>query len=181
MREYSQKDPDKKVFGPYGETPFRVLDTLISRFSIPQNWTWIDLGCGRGRLLAWLSFVRKQKKVIGVEAVPQWYEDVQALTKWIHGSPFYIIQSDILTYIQNMDPRDGRDCIVYLYLSSMPDSLCRDIGKVFERIPGLHIMSVSYSFEEYGFSKIQVVDTCCVTFPWGKAEVYYQKVAQEKT
>ncbi len=168
-RQTSGKDT-----GPYGETPFWTLEKITEKFHISKEWTWVDLGCGRGRGLVWLCYIQKQKRCVGIELVEEWCRTLYSL----HIPNIYILHGDMEEYlsvvIQNIETT-----ILYLYLSSLSDEKCIALGKKFSNYPGLHILSVSFSFQEYGFSHIEIVDSGTFSFPWGKAEVYYQKVEKQ--
>ncbi|MDP1574195.1 MAG: class I SAM-dependent methyltransferase [Coxiellaceae bacterium] len=48
-------------------TEYTVLEELFSNISIAARDVIVDVGCGKGRVLAWLMHKKIQNKVIGVE------------------------------------------------------------------------------------------------------------------
>lgn len=71
-------------------TEYTVLEKLFSNISIAARDVIVDVGCGKGRVLAWLMHKRIPNKVIGVEVDPsvssetkkrmQHYRQIEILT-----------------------------------------------------------------------------------------------------
>ncbi|MGR3951514.1 MAG: hypothetical protein QRY74_01120 [Chlamydia sp.] len=162
-------------FGPYGETPFRTLELCIEKFKISIDATWIDLGCGRARALFWLQMVRKQKKIIGIETYPKWCLDARRRADFFRIENIRLINSSIIEFLLSYS-KNQKESVIYIYLSSMQESDCVNLGRALSTIKGLLIISVSFSFQEYGVKNIELIDSGSFSFPWGEAEIYYQRV-----
>lgn len=165
------------LVGPYGETPYSVLDAILEKFSVPKEWKFIDCGMGRGRLLLWLYMIRQQKELIGIELIhPFCSYATTVFTKFCSIEKIQVVESDIITYFRATKLEAPSKTVLYLYLSSLSDEACHSLGALLSSYEGLHIISVSYPFRDYGFLNIEVIDKAVQRFPWGETELYYQRV-----
>ena len=110
--------------------------------------------------------------MLGVEAIQEWCEKISEL----HIDGIEMVNSDIESYLNSSHFRSPETTLVYLYLSSISDELAVKVGNICRNFSGVHILTVSFSFEEYGFSDIEVLKSCSISFPWGTTDVYYQRV-----
>ncbi|MAJ65681.1 MAG: hypothetical protein CMI76_00080 [Candidatus Pelagibacter sp.] len=64
--DYLVLNPIKKKYEPCVPTPYYCL-SLIEKKIIKKNYTFIDFGCGRGRVIDLIKKNKNVKKIIGIE------------------------------------------------------------------------------------------------------------------
>ena len=64
--DYLVLNPVKKKYEPCVPTPYYCL-SLIEKKIIKKNYTFIDFGCGRGRVIDLIKKNKNVKKIIGIE------------------------------------------------------------------------------------------------------------------
>ncbi len=179
IRRHDEEGKEQS-YGPYGETPFKTLDTILDRFAIPTDFAFIDAGSGRGRTLLWLSLIRKQRKVIGVEPFQPFNEKLQRVLGITGITSIEVSNRDVFSFIQELLDKgvlDFSQTVLYLYMSALPDEECVRLGALLSQCPGLHIVSVSFWLGEYGAAAhMRLLCRREFSFPWGSGEVFYQQV-----
>ena len=66
FRDYLVLNPVKKKYEPCVPTPYYCL-SLIDKKIIKKNYTFIDFGCGRGRVINFIKKNKNIRKIVGIE------------------------------------------------------------------------------------------------------------------
>jgi len=170
LRIFDEQHPQTPL-GPYGETSFRVFDSILREFSIPDTISIADLGCGRGRLCFWLTLVRKQATVIGLEKFPEFVHRAVRVQKWLRLPQVRFIQNDWEAL-----PLKGID-LVYLYGFTKEEHELRRLAQRLASLPGgTKIISVGFSLEDLLPGTFNLEQKREISFIWGTTEVFLQSV-----
>ena len=100
---------------------YYVLNNLFSKLSISRNDVMVDVGCGSGRVLGWLTTKYPQNKIMGIEIDPDVAEDTRKrMRKYskvdiITGN---VLDKDIIALLKDQATVDGggmaqRPLIIY--------------------------------------------------------------------
>lgn len=151
----------KEAF-PYGETPLCSLKQIADRCGLKSSDHVVDLGCGRGRGVVFLSHFYGCKAQ-GIDQIQSFIQKAQKVK-----AP--------RTSFSNGDLRKfdfSRTTFVYFYGTTFSDEFVKELSKALEKLPPKSkIVTVSYPLE-----KFPVIDQFIVSFPWGKGEVFlHEKV-----
>ncbi len=151
---------EKKAY-PYGETPLTVGQQMADRFGLCKEDRFVDLGCGRGRLTAFLAFY-KGCFALGVDWAESFIVQAQQLMRdfprvKFSCADFREIDLSCATF-------------VYLYGTCLKE---KDLGAVLERLSrlkeGAKVVSVSEPLDHPSFF---LADQMEVSFPWGRGELF---------
>ncbi|MBS0622805.1 MAG: class I SAM-dependent methyltransferase [Verrucomicrobia bacterium] len=165
-RQFLQQRGEAEIH-TYGETPLTTLHKIMKAAYILPNDHLYDLGCGPGRTSLWMR-IFVGCTVTGVERILKFVEK---------GSQFQLpglhyLNSDLL------DVDYSEASAIYLYGTGFPEPLLGQLGeklKVLE--PGSCIITVSYPWSDYSNDeRLRIQKVIRVPFPWGKADVYIQRV-----
>ena len=66
FRDYLVLNPIKKKYEPCVPTPYYCL-SLVEKKITKKNYTFIDFGCGRGRVIDFIKNNENIKKIVGIE------------------------------------------------------------------------------------------------------------------
>ena len=66
FHDYLVLNPIKKKYEPCVPTPYYCL-SLVEKKIIKKNYTFIDFGCGRGRVIDFIKKNKNIKKIVGIE------------------------------------------------------------------------------------------------------------------
>ena len=66
FRDYLVLNPVKKKYEPCVPTPYYCL-SLVDKKIIKKNYTFIDFGCGRGRVINFIKKNKNIRKIVGIE------------------------------------------------------------------------------------------------------------------
>ena len=66
FHDYLVLNPIKKKYEPCVPTPYYCL-SLVEKKIIKKNYTFIDFGCGRGRVIDFIKKNENIKKIVGIE------------------------------------------------------------------------------------------------------------------
>jgi len=173
VRLYDEAHPENPL-GPYGETDFYFFDTILSEFAISKEKTIAELGSGRGRLCFWLSMVRGQAKVYGVEQHPILFERAERARRSFRIENVLFIEADWQSL-----PFSDVD-LIYLYLPIEKDEDLLELGKKVCRLwPKTQIITIGWWFGEV-MDKVVLEKKTTVRFDWGTTEAYLQRfISQE--
>jgi len=151
-----------KVF-PYGETPLRAVYEIAKIIDLKPTDHFVDLGCGRGRALFFLSHFFGCRAT-GIDLTPAFIRKACRLAK---GSPkLNFVCGDFLTY----DFKEAT-CI-YLYGTTYSEELLDSLREKLKQLPkGIRVISVSQALLTYDHHQ-----KSSVCFPWGKGEVFFQTI-----
>lgn len=158
--------------GPYGETPFAVMDALLKHISLKPQARVLDIGCGRGRLAFWLHMVRGFS-VTGIDVNRTFIHRAQNIEKFWNldvkfkeKSCFALKQFDV-------------DLIYFFVLHFSDDELHQFAKHVAASHTNAYIVTISFWLGEYLPHRFELVDTCKLHFVWGETIGYIQKVRQK--
>lgn len=150
--------PIAKVF-PYGETPLRVLYKMAQAIDLKPTDHFIDLGCGRGRAVFFLSHFFGCSAT-GIDLTPSFITRAKKLAKKHNVQRVTFHCQDFLSF-----DLKGATCI-YLYGTTYPDEW---LEKLTSNLPK-KVAFVSVS------NALPLQSTSCreleVAFPWGQASLY---------
>lgn len=152
-----------KVF-PYGETPLRALYQIAKIIDLKPSDHFVDLGCGRGRAIFFLSHFFGCRAT-GIDLTPSFIQKARRLAKGKQKLTF--ICDDFLSY-------DFKDATcVYLYGTTYSEKCLALLRDKLKGLPkGSRVVSIS---EE--LLKINQDLECYLLslyFPWGKGQVFFQ-------
>lgn len=156
----------------YGETPLTSLDYIACKCHILSDDVVYDLGCGCGRTLLWLrSFIGCQ--VVGVDYNPTFEKRFNNIKKWLRLDKVTFLCDDIC----EVDLSEAT--VIYLYGTCLGEEVIQKLLLSFKKLqPSCKIITVSYSLTEYSNEYI-LVESFFVRYPWGRAEVFIQKLNQQ--
>lgn len=154
-----------KVF-PYGETPLRALYQIAQMVDLKPSDHFVDLGCGRGRALFFLSHFFGCR-AMGIDLTPSFIHKARRLGK--DNGKLTFICDDFLSY-------DFKDATcVYLYGTTYSEECLMLLREKLKRLPkGSRVISVS---EE--LLRLHVHAKASVKFVWGEGNVFLQKTSFE--
>lgn len=142
---------------PYGETPLRTYLEIAHRFGLAASDRVVELGCGRGRGVFFLSH-HFRCYARGVD----WADEFVSGAKRI-AAKMQVPNVDFVC--EDMCAADMSDAtFIYLYGTCLEDDTLEKL-----KFPkGAKVVTVS-------FPLFEVIDQFEVSFPWGKTDVYLQK------
>ncbi len=162
-KNFMQKEQKTKIH-VYGETPLTELYAILTKLELKKEDCFIDLGCGRGRSVLFVSTFFGCK-AIGIDIVPLFCERGQKIASCLPLPPKFLCE-DMTT----SDLKEGT--VLYFYaLCLEEDLLLSMIFKLTKLKKGTKIITVSFPLSDYSeafstlFSKI-------ASYPWGKTELF---------
>lgn len=154
----------KEAF-PYGETPLCSLKQIADRFGLQKHDKVIDLGCGRGRGVFFLSQVYGCE-TIGIDQIRTFIDRAQHLAQEHQTlkASFSCIDMRMFDFSQAT--------FVFFYGTTFSSEFVEELKHSLQALPkGSKIVTVSYSLEG-----LEQVDQMTVSFPWGVGDVYLHLV-----
>lgn len=149
-----------KVF-PYGETPLRALYAIAKAIDLKPTDHFIDLGCGRGRGVFFLSHFFNCRAT-GIDLTPSFIDKAERLAKKHSQNNVSFLCQDFTSY----DFKE-RAC-VYLYGTTYSDECLAKLEDKLLRLPsGSRIVTVSEPLKNFTLFTQQEV-----LFAWGRASVF---------
>lgn len=149
----------------YGETPLTGLFQIAKKCGLKSEDYFIELGCGRGRGVFFLSHLFNCRAK-GIEWIPEFVEKACAIAQ--HSS-----DENVSFSCEDMYEADLSEAtIVYLYGTCLDEFSIRKIVKCLKKTsPGTKIITVSYSLTEYS-DDFSLQDRFTISYPWGEADIY---------
>ncbi len=152
----------KEAF-PYGETPLCSLKQLADRFGLSPHDRVVDLGCGRGRGVFFLSH-HYGCQAHGVDLVPQFISKAQGLAREYQLNRVTFSCGDLKHY------DFSQATFVFFYATTFSEPFLEELSTSLQALPkGSKIVTVSAPLKGYA-----VFDQWSVSFPWGEGEVFLQ-------
>ena len=107
IQEDTTRFKDSIVYVP---TPYHVIEGILDRLKFGDDDVFIDLGCGKGRVVLFVA-AKKLKKVIGIEARKDMFDiAMKNLEKsQVKNTPVEIVNADVATF----DMREGTTFFMY--------------------------------------------------------------------
>ncbi len=152
---------------PYGETPLTTLDRIARECRLLSKDVVVDLGCGRGRGVLWLShFVRCQ--AIGVDRIQPFIARASRVKNHLRLERSAFWQCGI----ESVDL--SRATAVYFYGTGFSDELLRSLVERLKTLKaGAKVITVSYPLTDIeGSGPFRVIKSFPARYPWGKTQVY---------
>ncbi|MBM3191796.1 MAG: class I SAM-dependent methyltransferase [Chlamydiae bacterium] len=152
----------------YGETPLVVYDKMAFLWGLKPCDIFLELGCGRGRGLFFLSEIYRCH-CIGIEWVEEFVDRTEKLihTQGVTGVEVY--HGDFLQKI----PLQAD--FIYLYGCMLEDEEIVALCGLLKDQPSIaKIVTVSFALQEYD-PEFRVQDNFKTRFPWGETEVFLNK------
>ena len=87
FRDYLVLNPIKKEYEPCVPTPYYCLSLIEKRIK-NKNYTFIDFGCGRGRVIEFIKKNKNIRKIVGIENNIELREQLMKLND--HKTKIYI-------------------------------------------------------------------------------------------
>jgi SAM-dependent methyltransferase len=152
----------KEAF-PYGETPLCSLKQIADWCGLSSQDRFVDLGCGRGRGVVFLShFYGCEAK--GIDRTSSFIQRAQKLR--------VLRASFSVGDLRKFD--FSQATFVYFYGTTFSDEFVAELSKALKKLPPKSkIVTVSYPIE--GF---EVKDQFTISFPWGKGDVFLQETKE---
>lgn len=148
----------------YGETPLKVYDQMALRWGIEKKHRFVELGCGRGRGLSFLSHLYSCE-CIGIE----WIKEFVEIAK--KNLPFLKIYREDFMISEKISGD-----FIYLYGTCLEEDKVVALCERFIKLPrGSKIITTSFSLSEY-HEKFKVVDSFEAVFPWGRGNVFLNEI-----
>lgn len=156
----------KALADAYGETPLPVLARIADEVALCQEDHLLELGCGRGRGVFFLSYL-SGCSVTGVDWVPFFITSAQTIAQSTAPS------LPVTFRCETMETADlAGASVIYLYGTCLADEEINTLVIRFEVLPpSTRIITVSYPLCAYS-SKFHTLKQFTVEFPWGEGEVF---------
>lgn len=152
----------------YGETPLTTLDFLAKECSLSAADHVIELGCGRGRGLFFLSAFYRCK-VSGVEWIPEFVLRAYDLSKRFPVLNVSFFLSDMTQVSLE------KASVIYLNGVCLVDEVIEKLADKLKKLPpSTKIITVSYPLTDYRPSDFLIKKTLQAKFNWGETEVFIQ-------
>ena len=150
---------------PYGETPLRALFTLANHLQLKPSDRLIDLGCGRGRAVFFLSQIFKCEAV-GLDLTRSFIDRASRLARKHQQTRVSFVCQDFLTY-------DFRQATcVYLYGTTYLQEWIDQLEIQLKSLPSNStIITVSAPLDTF-----QVSSFLDVQFAWGSGRLFFHRV-----
>jgi hypothetical protein len=156
----------------YGETPLTTLGMIATRCAISQDDYVVELGCGRGRGVFFLS-CHFGCTVEGIEWISEFVDKAQEVAKKAKSRLNCTL--DITFSCQDMLKADlSNASVIYLYGTCLEDSSIARLLTSFRTLKkGAKVITVSYPITDYPNSDCFILkDSFIADYIWGKAEVF---------
>lgn len=164
-RKFMQSKGFKNIH-VYGETPLYVYELMGTRWGLTSKDHFIELGCGRGRGLFFLSHFYKCK-CIGIEWIPEFVQIAQSIPE--NKVSFYL--EDFFT----SKHLDGE--FIYLNGTCLEDDLIIQLCHRLKQLKNSpKIITTSFSLSEYDNS-FKTMDEIKVVFSWGKTSLFLNRIS----
>jgi hypothetical protein len=150
----------------YGETPLLALLEIAKECELQSNDVLIELGCGRGRGVFFLSYCIGCR-VIGIDWVPFFIHTANAISESTYP------RLPVSFQCADMQQADLTEATaIYLYGTCLSDEAILDLIERFKKLPPkTKIITVSYPLAEYS-PHFRTLKQFSVTFPWGEGDVF---------
>src|SRR3990167_7623140 len=132
-------------------TEYSVLEKLFSNISIAARDVIVDVGCGKGRVLAWLMHKKIPNKVIGVEVDPTVASETKKRMR--HYKQIEIVTGDIS---EEAFPLDGT--IFYLFNPFGEFVMRKFIKKIENNLLGRRVLNNRFLIVYYNCAHLNVFE-----------------------
>jgi hypothetical protein len=144
----------------YGETPLPVYHRIATRWGIGKKHQFLELGCGRGRGLLFLSHIHGCQ-CIGIEWIAEFVNTIKKIEPSLKIYHEDFMRAQIIS----------RD-FIYLYGTCLEEDHILALCERFLHLPSTtKIITVSFSLSEY-HKRFKLIDSFIAHFPWGRGEIF---------
>lgn len=160
----------KEPSQPYGETPLCEIEKILDDQNITSNDLFVDLGCGRGKLLYWVS-AQYPCLVKGVEINPTFVKLGNKIIQSLQASQrISIVEASFFT------ANISTATVIYLYAIALEDKQLTMLASLLsQHPPETRIISVSDPLNDYCDEPLfETIKTYEATFLWGKTTLFLQ-------
>lgn len=155
--------PDEEL--TYGETPYITIHKIMKKISIPQDSFFLDLGCGKGKLVFYIHR-RFRIRAAGMDVIPTYISAATRMAKREKMENVKFIQKDFLT------SKIPNASIIYVTCTCLSNDTRKKLFDKFESVsPGTVIVTASYPINRSDF---KLEKSFKAYFSWGKTMVYIQ-------
>lgn len=167
VREYFNARGER-MSAVYGETPLRTLATLAKECELTGSDHVVDLGCGRGAALFFLSHLTGCKG-LGVDLIPLFIEKARVIQSQAAISlPVEFLCEDYFSVDLS------KATCIYLYGTCLEDEQIKGLIRSFDSLlPMTKIVTVSYPLSDYS-QDFRVHKSWKGEFAWGSTDFYLQ-------
>lgn len=159
---------NQKEGDAYGETPLTTLAKIADEGGLTQEDYFIDLGCGRGRGVFFLSCYTGCKAK-GIEWVPFFVDCAEKIATECSLNRITFSCEDI----SKADLKEAS--FIYLYGTCLEEEDINQLIHTFHKLKkGTKILTISYPLTDSS-SFFILKKQFSVSFPWGKTEAYLQE------
>lgn len=155
---------------PYGETPLRVIEKILKSQSLTKEDLFVDLGCGRGKLLFWVA-AHYPCKVKGVDINPSFVAVGNRIIDALHWYP-KVSMVEASYFTANI----SKATVIYVYAIALDDDSLSQLAILLaQHPPETRIISVSDPLNEYCVTPLfETIETFDATFLWGRTTLFLQ-------
>ena len=165
-KKFLQKNDHPQIH-MYGETPIALFDILLKKCKLDANDTFLELGCGRGRLCAFTRFFYKCK-VVGVEQIPIFVKILNFLLKLFRLKNIFIFKKNML------DMNYSNASFIFLYGTCLENNeLEKIIQNLLSTKEDTKILTISVALCDYN-ENFKTIDEFSIKLPWGNTNAYLQ-------
>ena len=163
----------EESFIPYGETPLCVLDRILRTLNINERDIFVDLGCGRGRTVFWVSSIFRCRS-IGIDWNTSFIRQAKCLASLSLNRKSIFINADC------MQEDLSNATIVYCYCTAFDKKLMQAlVNACYKLSVNAHVITVSEALTQYDCKgRIQLLNSSLECFPWGKATLFVHKIVK---
>lgn len=148
---------------PYGETPLWTLKQIGEICGLNREDYVMDLGCGRGRGVFFLAHYFGCR-VMGIDQIADFVNNAKNIASQFKRGEVEFYQADL----QDFD--FSKATCIFLYGTGFEEHVIQRLAAALSCLPlKSKIISVSYPIGNF-----QVFHTAVLSFPWGKANVFFQ-------
>ena len=150
----------------YGETPYFTLEKVLDRLSIDKNDVFVDLGCGKGKTVFFVSS-KYGIKSAGIDIMPTYIDIANTLKQRWGYQDIKFIEKDLLL------SKVPKASIVMMSLTCFDEKTRLKISNHTETFSlGTKVISISYPLDSEQYKAIDCIEG---HFSWGKSTVYIQE------
>jgi len=152
----------------YGETPLTTLAHIANECALGQQDLFIELGCGRGRGIFFLSCLTGCQ-AHGIEWIPLFVQKATRIADQLNMERVsFSCQNMLEAYLEEAS-------FLYLYGTCMEEEEIHLLVKKLEKCKtGTKVVSISYPLTDYS-SSFYLKKEFDGRFPWGIAKIYLQE------
>lgn len=157
--------------GIYGETPLQTIEALLEGIGITKEDTFVDLGCGRGRLCFFVHS-RFGCAVKGIDLVPRY---IATAGKYASQGIEFVVD-DYKNHISSMGQQISTAKRTIFYWYSITSSESRYYRLVDQFQKGALVITISEPIKGW-----ELLSTQSALFSWGETHAYIQRKPYDRS